>query len=432
MTALRAILNFIYENGYALELFLAFSLFAFYFRRRRYFVLRYLLVFFALLAVSMIWNLLGVQEPSLIWIKYIVMFACAGFGVFFCTESGFWDVLFCIVGGVATQHLYFRSISLVLSFTGYGYESLFRAIITVVLFIIVYTGVFLLFKKPLRERGERNKASEKVSLFLGFTVIVVAIILHIFENGYDFLSNDRSLLSAFSCYGILCCLFTLGLEYSLFRNTALTVEKAVLEHLVEKQKEQYEHSKETIDIINVKCHDMKQHIALLESRIEPEELKEITSKIKVYETSYHTGNEVLDVFLAEKSLIFEKNKIQFNCIVDGELLGFLKPSEIYALFGNACDNAVEALLSVPEEDRIFTLSVKRQLDMAVIHMENVFSAELTFEDGLPRTTKGDVSRHGFGMRSIRMVAEKYRGSVTVEASGGIFNLNILLPLPPAE
>ena len=37
--------------------------------------------------------------------------------------------------------------------------------------------------------------------------------------------------------------------------------------------------------------------------------------------------------------------------------------------------------------------------------------------------------HGFGMRSIKMVAEKYRGSVTVRAEGGIFNLNILLPLP---
>ena len=430
MNVLQAVLGFIYDNGYAVELLAAFSVFACWYKCRKFFVLRYLLVFFLLLSASMIWNLFDVSSPWLTWIKYIVMIGIAGGGVLFCTCSNLWDAVFCLVGGVATQHLYFRCISLILSFTRFGYESVFRMVITVALFIVVYVSVFFLFKKPLQEREEEGRrSSDRVSLMLGLAIIIVAIILHLYESTHDFLSTDPSLLSAFSCYGILCCLFTLGLEYSLFRNKALSVEKAVLEHLVEKQKEQYEHSKETIDIINVKCHDMKQHIALLESRIEPEELKEITSKIKVYETSYHTGNEVIDVFLAEKSLLFEKNKVQFNCIVDGGCIGFLKPSEIYALFGNACDNAIEALASVPEEDRIFTLSVKRQLDMAVIHMENVFSADLTFEDGLPRSTKGDFANHGFGMRSIRMVAEKYHGSVTVRAEGGIFNLNILLPLP---
>ncbi len=430
MNVFQSVINFIYENGYVLELFAAFSVFAFWYRRRSYFILRYLLVFFLLLATSMVWNLFHIESMWLTWIKYIVLILISGGGVLLCTETNLWDALFCAVGGVATQHLYFRFISLILSFTDFGYESVFRMVITVVLFFTVYLSVFFLFRKPLKEREEEGRrSSDKVSLLLGLAIIIVAIILHLYESTHDFLSTDRSLLSAFSCYGILCCLFTLGLEYSLIRNKALSVEKAVLEHLVEKQKEQYEHSKETIDIINIKCHDMKQHIALLESRLEPEELNEITSKIKVYETSYHTGNEVIDVFLAEKSLLFEKNKVQFNCIVDGGCIGFLKPSEIYALFGNAFDNAIEALQSVPEEDRIFTLSVKRQLDMAVIHMENVFSADLTFENGLPRTTKGDLMSHGFGMRSIKMVAEKYRGSVTVRAEGGIFNLNILLPLP---
>ncbi len=430
MNASEAILNFIYENGYALELLAAFSVFACHYKRRRFFVLRYLLVFFLLLAASMIWALIHAEALWLAF-KYIVMIAIAGGGVLLCTETSVWDALFCTVGGVATQHLYFRCISLVLSFTRFGYESVFRMIITIVFFFVVYSSVFFLFKNPIREWARGGKRADRTSLFLGLAIIIVAIILHLYENSHDFLTTDPSLLSAFSCYGILCCLFTLGLEYSLIRNKALAVEKAVLEHLVEKQKEQYERSKETIDIINVKCHDMKRHIALLESRLEPEELKEITSKIKVYETSYHTGNEVLDVFLAEKSLLFEKNKVQFNCIVDGACIDFLKPSEIYALFGNACDNAIEALSAVPEEDRIFTLSVKRRLDMAVIHMENIFSSELTFEDGLPRTTKGDPVNHGFGMRSIKMVAEKYRGSVTVRAERGIFNLNILLPLPQA-
>lgn len=431
MEFLEKVLTFFFDNGYALELLAAFSVFAFWFNRRSYFALRYLLVFLALLATSMIWNLFHVESPWLTWIKYVLMILLSGLGVLFCTHSTIWDALFCLVGGVATQHLYFRCISLLLSLTPYGYESVFRMVVTVVLFVGVYSAIFFFFRSPLKERAE-GLPKAKLNLVLGSGIILTSIVLHLYETTHDFLSTDRTLLTAFSCYGILCCLFTLGLEYSLFRNTELSVEKAVLEHLVDMQKEQYRHSKETIDIINIKCHDMKQHIALLESRIEPEELREITSKIKVYETTYHTGNDVLDVFLAEKSLLFEKNRVQFNCIIDGGCLNFLKPSEIYALFGNACDNAIEALASVPYEDRIFTLSVKRQLNMAVIHTENLYNAELTFRDGLPQTTKGDELSHGFGMRSIRMVAEKYRGSVTVQAEGGVFNLNILLPLPQEE
>lgn len=427
-----AIVSFFFDNGYAFELLLAFSLFAYGFKRRSYFVLRYLLVLCVLLATSMIWNTLQIEESfPLSWIKYLIMMMESCLGVVFCRRTSVWGALFCLVGGVSTQHLYFRLVSLILSLTEFDYDSIFRMVITFVVLIGVYVGVFFLFRKPLKDVAG-IRPTGRINILIGLVIIVVAVFLHLFEGTRDLITADRPLLSIFSVYGIFCCIFALGTQYSLFRNSRLSVDKAVLEKLVYKQKEQYEHSKETIDIINVKCHDMKRQISLLESRVEPEALDEIKNLIKVYETSYHTGNEVLDVFLAERSLSFERNLVQFNCIVDGECLDFMKPSEIYALFGNAFDNAIEALLGVPEEDRIFTLSVKRQLALAVIHMENVYDTALVFEDGLPMTTKEDLDYHGFGMRSIRMVAEKYKGTVTVQAKDGMFNLNILLPIPNAE
>lgn len=89
----------------------------------------------------------------------------------------------------------------------------------------------------------------------------------------------------------------------------------------------------------------------------------------------------------------------------------MQPSHIFSLFGNAMENAIEALCKIAnEEQRIIFLNVKTQLGMVVIHVENYYQGELDFADGLPRTTKGDEYYHGFGVRSIQMVAEKIQGA----------------------
>lgn len=52
-----------------------------------------------------------------------------------------------------------------------------------------------------------------------------------------------------------------------------------------------------------------------------------------------------------------------------------------------------------------------------------------FEDGLPATTKEDVTNHGFGTRSMRLIAERYGGALKLGAENGVFYVNALLPLP---
>ena len=47
---------------------------------------------------------------------------------------------------------------------------------------------------------------------------------------------------------------------------------------------------------------------------------------------------------------------------------------------------------------------------------------------MPVTTKPNKMYHGFGMKSIRNVVEKYGGTLVIKAEGGIFRLNILLPM----
>ena len=72
-------------------------------------------------------------------------------------------------------------------------------------------------------------------------------------------------------------------------------------------------------------------------------------------------------------------------------------------------------------------SNERKGDIINIRITNYFSGELRFEDGLPMTHKHDEEGyHGFGMKSMRLIAEKYGGKITAKADGEVFVLNIYL------
>ena len=209
----------------------------------------------------------------------------------------------------------------------------------------------------------------------------------------------------------------------------LRQEVEYLQHAVRQAERQYEISKDTIDLINVKCHDIKYKLgALLSEGNKPasEAVEDLKSSISIYDTRISTGNKILDVILTEKSLYCEQNGINFSCMADGAKLSFMDDGDLYCLFGNIVDNALEAVGKLPErERRVVNLVVKEKNGVLTVQEENYFSGELKFVDGLPRTTKGDSDYHGFGTRSIRMIVNKYGGAFTAGAKDGVFSMTIV-------
>lgn len=111
----------------------------------------------------------------------------------------------------------------------------------------------------------------------------------------------------------------------------------------------------------------------------------------------------------------------------------MSPTDLYSLFGNALDNAFDAVRAVDDPDkRSISLLVQRVAGMVSVHIENYYAGTVAFEDGLPRTTKADTSSHGFGVKSMRLIAESYDGSLTMGTNGETFYLNVLIPIPAAQ
>lgn len=231
------------------------------------------------------------------------------------------------------------------------------------------------------------------------------------------------------CY----CLTVLYMQSVLFKKSSISKELETLQFLWHQQKAQYQLTKENIDLINHKCHDLKHQIRRIQTIKNEQEredyLKEIEKSVQIYNAIVRTGNEILDTILTEKSLICENHDIHINCVADGMLLSFMDPVDLYTLFGNALDNSIEAVEKVVnKERRVIDIMLYRKKDFLVIQIINPVYEEIQFEDGLPLTTKIKNGYHGYGMKSIRHTIQKYDGYLTVEIKDECFYLKSMIPL----
>jgi hypothetical protein len=209
--------------------------------------------------------------------------------------------------------------------------------------------------------------------------------------------------------------------------------KAV-DEMLRRQHEQYLQSKRSIEVVDRKYHDLKHQIAVL--RAESDEgkrasyLDDLEASVSGYAAQARTGNGVLDVILTSKSLECAEKGVDLTYVADGATIDFMSAMDVSAVFGNALDNAIDAVMAVPEpEKRLIKVALYATGGFVLATFENYFSGTLRTEDGAIVTRRADRDRHGYGLKSIRHTAEKYGGSMTVSADDSWFALRILLPVP---
>lgn len=228
------------------------------------------------------------------------------------------------------------------------------------------------------------------------------------------------------------CVTFLYLQAELFKKSELNEELRMMERLWYQQKRQYEIAKDQMQVIDRKCHDLKYQVAAMRQIDNPKEreknLLELEKSIRIYDSIVKTGNEILDTLLSEKGLLCEAREITMHCVIDGKQISYMDSVDIYALFGNAIDNAIECVEKFPEkEKRFIDVCVAKKQGFTYIRISNPIEQNPEYEGDLPRTTKKNRQYHGIGLKSIRYIAEKYGGEISVGTELNCFVLEILLP-----
>lgn len=360
--------------------------------------------------------------PFTYWAFYIVV--CIGFARFV-LDATWLQAAYCAVCGCGMQHIAF---DIYLIYRILGGRS---GIISFLIYAAIYLLFYKFFAKKLPERGEF--AASRQALFPIATIILLVWILSILDNssiaGFEAGMWHRVI---YRIIDALCCFYVLWVQINQKEKMSLQRELDGINSAWCQQKKQYQVTSETIESINRKCHDLKHQIRALrditDEKEKEEYFNEIENDIMIYDMALNTGNKALDTVMMEKGLFCKNHGIQWSCMADGSKLDFMKLEDIYAIFGNALDNAITAVMDLKEpERRVISVKIIHQNSLLMIQIQNYYENQLHFEGGLPVTTKKNKRDHGFGMKSIRYTAEKYNGTITVQARENIFMLQILIP-----
>lgn len=422
----------IWENiSYMVESLAACTIFMMPFRKKRGFAVRAGVMAVLLILLTYFFNSRwGIPEIGffhfIYWASYLV---ASVIFIWVSIDGGFLRAVYYAVFACALQHIAYDLYLIYAILGGNNY------IVIVIIYVVVYTAAYIYMAKELPEGG--NFAVSKKALFPIATIITLVWVLSIMDDSFIAGFESGSLHRViYRIIDALCCFYVLWVQINQKELMKLQRELSGINAAWRLQKEQYEMTGDTIENINRKCHDLKHQIRALRNMSDGQErdeyLDELENDIMIYDTALQTGNKALDIVLMEKALFCKNHGINWTCMADGARLDFMKVEDIYAIFGNALDNAIRAVMELEDAmKRVISVKIVVQNSILMIQIQNYYKGSLHFENGLPLTTKKNKRDHGYGMKSIQHTAEKYNGTITVNTENDIFMLQILIPVAEA-
>ncbi len=363
----------------------------------------------------------------------ITMMIC---GLLYCFEERLSNVLFYFSAGFATWYISDRLFLVVASIcrlnsslVPYFVERTPSHILLYIsCFCVVYLFIYFTVGKKMHALGDSEIPMQNALLFLLLDSMLTPIFY--FESG-AISQHNLFFYNLLNVGEIIFYIFMLLLQVQMLAAAKDRLEIGTMKKLWAEEQKQYQLVKENIDAINIKCHDLKHQIRNLRTtgQVDPAYLDDLEKSVSIYNSAVRTGNETLDIVLTDKRLHCATHEIQFTCIADGGGVAFMETIDIFSLFGNILDNAIECESNLPPDTRFIHLSVRTVNRMLTIHVENHFEDSLQFRDGLPVTTKADKDSHGYGMMSVRHIVEKYNGSFSISTQDKLFQIDIVMPIP---
>lgn len=416
---------------YAVQLYVSACLFAFKAKKRSYFPLRFILCSLAFLITG--WF---VPDLLLAGFFFVPAFVLIPTGIVYFAVVLDIDakrIAFIMLNTLLLQHIT-ECVTWILRYVFATSEgSALWMVFSFICYVVVYVGAFFIFvyKKEILVLGMRSW--KMISIGAG-TFIMVYIVREIINNLLEINEINFSIINiTVNLYSAVCCVLLFIIFYSVNSADKFAEDKRIMQELLRREQATYEMISENIDNINRKCHDLKHQIAYLRAPANDEEKEKYIEKLEddvmIYEKMPKTGNAALDTTLANKCLTCESNDIEFVFIADGKALGFMEPTDIFSLIGNALDNAIECVAKYSDkEKRQISMRMAKAGSILRLSIENYCEERLYIRDGDMVTSKADKSVHGFGLKSMRYIVEKYNGYMNVEQQSFLFILTMLFPV----
>lgn len=427
--------------SFTLQLGLIMFLMAGAFEKRKYFALR-LVACVAVLAVASMYfepknwgmphtDLFVLLNPLL---RFIFLFALCIAAIMTCYKIDLKQTCFCGIGAYAMQHICFCFINALRRIMEIFIANfLFNLYFAEIIYYVVLFGFYLVVIRRLRTYNNYVLSNGWVSALLVF-MLVTTILLSNLEDILDYRNTSpvQGVKIIFFVYRLFVCSLIVIIQFVLLDKSYLQNENVTLKSIQKLEEKKYELSNECIDMIKIKYHDLR-HVINELSAAGTDEVKKgyiasVNAALDGFDLCVNVGNAALNTVVTEKLILCRNRRIKFIYSLDGAILDFLNVTDIYSFFGNLLDNAIESVSELGEDRRIIELEVRRKDAFIVISERNPCEKEVRFVGGLPQTSSGNKSEHGFGTKSMKYLVRKYGGEISFEKKDDVFTVAAYIPL----
>lgn len=252
-------------------------------------------------------------------------------------------------------------------------------------------------------------------------------------------SNKFNAMSLFYYFISIC---TIVVYIVLFQNIKEKQEEMrqneLLSNQIENMKQHISEVEKLYRDIRGIRHDMGNHIMTLEAlyasgehEAADEYMEELKCKLTDTNNEIRSGNPVTDVILLERRREAEEKKIEFICDFHYPNKGQLQINafDISVILNNALDNAIKAAYSVQQSKgkAKITITTYTKNSIYILKIENSFEGSPNIHNsGQTPLTNKQKDQHGYGLRNIKKVAQKYCGDIYIDYNESTFKLSVML------
>ncbi|MCQ2461965.1 MAG: GHKL domain-containing protein [Clostridia bacterium] len=306
-------------------------------------------------------------------------------------------------------------------------ETVMQTAVNAVLLVSVLS-VYLYFKKTGRSVPP---VKGNASIYLLISVSLMYFVLTMIVLGENNSAERRG--EFLMCLGNI-PLFAFTIGYCIRRITKSKMAEENYRNRLDMQMRHYEDMEHKNEELRIFRHDLPKKLAPLLMFAEQGNTEEIRGIVNSFNVTlnasrprYVTGNGRLDTVLDCEQQAAQKHGLNIVWTTGSTFPeNGIEPDDIYTIFPNALDNAIEAASKLDEPSEI-TVTSKQAGQMVYVIISNRFTGELNRHADSLKTLKNDKTLHGYGMKSIKKAAAAYgENNVRFEINDGIFSLIIEL------
>lgn len=314
------------------------------------------------------------------------------------------------------------------------HNSLYR-IISVTMINLVYVFILYVIRKIYKSKIKFNKVSDFI-VFLVFPLIIFVILLLTYAIASDANTSDlyRVFLGIISILSFAIAIIILSIMVKVGKSYEIQTRNLLMQREQEMYKKEIDNAGKYINEIAGIKHDMKNQVFCIAEMIsngdiaEAEEMcKTMTDKLNETNEIFNSKNIFLNSILNVTYRKAKENNIDIKIKVDCDF-SKLEGSDIITLIGNLTDNAIEAL-SKQNSNRSMRIALSQKGGYYVLAVRNHIEKSVLKNNPSLATNKKDKLFHGYGLKSVNDIVNKYKGCIKIDEKNSEFLVSLMLEIP---